>query len=93
MYTVTSNNQITIVCETVHEIFVGWLIRDHGFKLVEAEKEYQLIAELPDEKAYIKAKRYGSTKCLTRRERYSIYGSYQNAIKHAMTALEMKGLA
>lgn len=90
MYYSIKENQITIVTESAKEIFIGWLIRDFGFKYVEAVKEMNLVFGCADRDAYIKAKRVGSTIALTRKLRHSIYSSYENALNHASTADEMK---
>lgn len=84
------NDNYYIVTETVSEIFIGFLIRDFGFKLKEAEKENALIGHLPNREAYIKVARYGATIALTRKLRHSIYSAYENAINHATIIAEMK---
>lgn len=90
MYYSIKENQITIVTESAKEIFIGWLIRDFGFKYLEAFDEMNLVFGCAERIDYIKADRKGSTVALNRKLRHSIYSAYENALDHASSIDEMK---
>lgn len=84
------NDNYYIVTETAPEIFMGFLVRDFGFKLKEAEAEMNLVHSVPNRECYIRASRKGATVALNRKLRHSIYSAYENAINHATIIAEMK---
>ena len=66
----------------VRRIFIGFLIRDHGFEYEDAAAEYDFITAVGVD-AYRTASRIGLRPLGNRAARISIIHSYENAQNHA----------
>lgn len=72
---------------TTKMTFIKFLQRDNGFSAVEAEMEFNFLVvngqEVIPQYYVFNTRRAGSTKHLSRLERYNVFTVFQNAINHS----------
>ncbi len=72
---------------TTKMTFIKFLQRDNGFSEAEAEMEFNFLVvngqEVIPQYYVFSTRRAGSTKLLSRLERYNVFTVFQNAINHS----------